>query len=381
MHNGNEGKQAVIRLTRNGNTSGISSVAFSTLSGGTATAGATCSLGVDYVSVAGQTVVFNPGVTTHIVSVTLCGDRRRELSETVNLALTNPVGGVLGTPSTAILAIWDTANIYGNPVPLPIVPGSPVTSSIDVSDFSGIIGSIRITLFELSHTSPDNLDLLLVGPNGAKYVLMGDAGGSNPLDPDEPVSLTFSDFADSPVPDSEPLTTGQHKPATWETPVASFPAPAPAGPYIEPGSQFPRPLAKTMIGSFGLFSGNGTWRLYVRDDGGAPLAPVFAPGGETGEISGGWGLELLTSAEAGAEVSGRVLTPSGLGLRNAIVSITDSNGNRRTATTSSFGFYQFEDVELGGTYVIGVSSKRYRFTARLLQVFEALADVDFVGLE
>jgi len=223
--------------------------------------------------------------------------------------------------------------------------------------------------------------VVLVGPNGAKYVLMGDAGGAIPLDPGSPLSLTFSDFGDSMVPDSGPLTTGQYRPATWETPVASFPAPAPPGPYVEPGSQFPRPFAKTMIGTFGLVNGNGTWRLFVRDDGGAPLIQSFAPEGATGEISGGWGLELLTPDEASAQVFGRVLTPGGLGLRNATVSITDSNGVRRTATTSSFGVYQFDGIELGGTYVMGVSSKRFRFSPRVLQIYNTLADVDFVGLE
>jgi hypothetical protein len=32
---------------------------------------------------------------------------------------------------------------------------------------------------------------------------------------------------------------------------------------------------------------------------------------------------------------------------DATVTITDSEGNRRTATTSSFGVYTFEDVEAG----------------------------------
>jgi len=33
------------------------------------------------------------------------------------------------------------------------------------------------------------------------------------------------------------------------------------------------------------------------------------------------------------------------------------------------------------TLFIAVASKRYRFTPRLLQVFDTLADVDFVGLQ
>ena len=89
----------------------------------------------------------------------------------------------------------------------------------------------------------------------------------------------------------------------------------------------------------------------------------------------------IGSTPAGVQVSGRVLTPDGRGLRSATVSITDSNGGTRTTVTSSFGFYSFEDVQVGGTYIMTVSSRRYRFTPRVLQVLGPLGDVDFVGLE
>ena len=82
---------------------------------------------------------------------------------------------------------------------------------------------------------------------------------------------------------------------------------------------------------------------------------------------------------AGVEISGRVLSADGRGLRNAVVSITDSGGVRRTATTGSFGHYRFEDVDSGKTYVIGVSSKRYGFASRVLNIVDTLTDVDFYG--
>ena len=82
-----------------------------------------------------------------------------------------------------------------------------------------------------------------------------------------------------------------------------------------------------------------------------------------------------------AEVSGRILTPDGHGLRNAKVTITDENGTTRTATTSSFGFYRFDSVVIGRTYIITVSSKRYRYSPRTIAITDNIADVDFVGLE
>jgi uncharacterized delta-60 repeat protein len=82
----------------------------------------------------------------------------------------------------------------------------------------------------------------------------------------------------------------------------------------------------------------------------------------------------------GISISGRVLTPNGLGLRNVIVTLTDQNGARRTATTSSFGNYTFENVASGGSYTATASSKRYRFAPRVVQVSGVLTNIDLVGL-
>jgi uncharacterized delta-60 repeat protein len=80
-------------------------------------------------------------------------------------------------------------------------------------------------------------------------------------------------------------------------------------------------------------------------------------------------------------VSGRVTTPAGLGLRNALVTITDADGSRRTTVTSSLGFYRFEDVDKSKANVMGASSKRYRFESRELGAANDLLEVNFVGIE
>ena len=80
-------------------------------------------------------------------------------------------------------------------------------------------------------------------------------------------------------------------------------------------------------------------------------------------------------------ISGKVTTPSGQNLRNAVVSMIDASGLKRTATTSSFGLYSFEGVRTGETYTLTVGSKRYRFSPKVLQIDAALANLDFVGLE
>jgi hypothetical protein len=92
------------------------------------------------------------------------------------------------------------------------------------------------------------------------------------------------------------------------------------------------------------------------------------------------GTACITTA-AGVEVSGRVLTPEGRGLMGAAVSITDSSGRTREARTGSFGYYRFNDIETGRTYTLRVESRRFSFATIVINVFDSLTDVNFVGLE
>ncbi len=82
-----------------------------------------------------------------------------------------------------------------------------------------------------------------------------------------------------------------------------------------------------------------------------------------------------------ATVDGKVVTSDLRGLRNATVSMTDSLGVVRTATTSSFGFFSFDNVPSGQTYTVRVSSRLFRFSPKTIQVNGNLTLPDFVGLE
>ncbi len=106
-------------------------------------------------------------------------------------------------------------------------------------------------------------------------------------------------------------------------------------------------------------------------------ATATDPSGNTSEFS----QCIQVTAAPGIQISGRVTTPGGQGLRNAVVRMTLADGCVRVATTSSFGLYSFEDVPSGTSFVLGIFSKRYRFAPRSMQVFASQSDVDFVGLE
>jgi subtilisin-like proprotein convertase family protein len=129
---------------------------------------------------------------------------------------------------------------------------NPYPSSINVSGLLGVVGKATVTITNLSHTWPDDIDILLSGPAGQSALLTSDAGGFNPGVTN--VTLTFDDLG-GPLPDNTAFASGTYSPTNFEGDANdTFPGPAPAPPF---GS------------TLGVFAGadpNGTWNLWVRDD-------------------------------------------------------------------------------------------------------------------
>ena len=176
--------------------------------------------------------------------------------------LTDPASG---PPVTATLATPYPGNIVvANLATIPLT-GSNVTLTINSFARSG---------------RPDDLDMLLVAPTGASLIVWSDVGGTGGAI--GPLTITLSDLGASFLPVDSPLASGTFKPTNDSTVQDTFPAPAPAGPYGNPGP------AGAGTGSFASqFNGtnpNGTWSLYILDD--TPNS-----GGETTTI-GSWSLDI-----------------------------------------------------------------------------------------
>lgn len=175
-------------------------------------------------------------------------------------AMAAPAGAATFSNPAAI-----TINAAGNATPYP--------SPISVSGLGGTIIDVNVTLTNVSHTFPDDIDVLLAGPAGQTVVLMSDTGGGTAI---TNVSLTFDDGAAGSLPDNSLITAGTYKPTqgvTCGTCGFNGGSPAPAGPY---GS------------TLSVFNGtapNGTWNLFVYDD----LASF------SGSIAGGWTLDITTN--------------------------------------------------------------------------------------
>ncbi len=156
-----------------------------------------------------------------------------------------------------------------NPITIPSSgTGTPYPSTINISGL-GEVQDVNVHLLGMSHTWPDDIDILLVGPGGQNLIIMSDAGGSFDL---VDVDLIFDDAASDSLPDSAQIVSGTYKPTNFGT-GDTFPAPAPA------------PSEETTLSIFNGIDPNGDWSLYVVDD----------VGGDLGAINGGWCLDITTS--------------------------------------------------------------------------------------
>jgi subtilisin-like proprotein convertase family protein len=137
-------------------------------------------------------------------------------------------------------------------------PANPYPSQITVAGFLSTIRNVRVSLFGITHTFPDDIDILLAGPGG-NALIMSDVGGD--LDVTN-VNLVLDDAAANNLPDLSPLVSGTFKPTNIGTgDIFPLPAPVPAGP--------------SALSTFTGTTPNGDWNLFVTDD----------SGGDTGTIN------------------------------------------------------------------------------------------------
>lgn len=81
---------------------------------------------------------------------------------------------------------------------------------------------------------------------------------------------------------------------------------------------------------------------------------------------------------ASVSVSGRLTAPNSRGVGNARVKMTGADGATRYALTNPFGYYRFENVQVGETYTFSVESKQYGFAPQAVYIGEERSDLDFI---
>lgn len=85
----------------------------------------------------------------------------------------------------------------------------------------------------------------------------------------------------------------------------------------------------------------------------------------------------LVPTAAPVTVGGRVMWDLGKGIFRARLNLTDDEGNTRTTFTNPFGYYRFEGVEVGKTYILTVSSKNHQFAPQILTINEEIVNLNF----
>jgi hypothetical protein len=232
----------------------------------------------------------------------------------------------------ATIVINDATDAFPTDIP---AKATPYPSDISVSGFTGPVTKVTATLNGFHHSCPSDVDILLVGPQGQKSILMSDAGDcAGAGTPRDPINLTFEDGA-PPLPctfSGPPLAGGTYSPTDGPTspddcstfPVDAFDPPAPAGPY-------PASLA--------VFNGvnpNGSWQLYVIDQ-------FFV---DSGAIDGGWSLNLTAPPPT-------VSAPTISGAAEVGKTLTANSG---TITNGGVASYQWSRCNLLGAACAAIAN-------------------------
>lgn len=133
-------------------------------------------------------------------------------------------------------------------------PAIPYRTLICVSGISNSVTKVTVTITNLVHNFPTDMQWVLVSPNDLAVKLIGKVGGASPIS----TTVTFDSDAAGYVPDG--FAAGTYKPTDTD-PGYVFPlvlgVQPPPGPY------------STNLNTFaGMASGdaNGLWEVYVMDD-------------------------------------------------------------------------------------------------------------------
>jgi subtilisin-like proprotein convertase family protein len=133
--------------------------------------------------------------------------------------------------------------------------GNPYPLTIEVSGFKkGVIKDVDLTLRGLSHQHSNDIDVLLVAPNGRNVIPFSEVGDHDPIDN---LTITLDDEAPSAL-EEEVFTSGRFRPTNLDTPHD------PDSPDVFPDA--PTPSGKVSLSTFDGGNPNGQWRLFVVDN-------------------------------------------------------------------------------------------------------------------
>ena len=116
----------------------------------------------------------------------------------------------------------------------------------------------------------------------------------------------------------------------------------------------------------------------VTISGGAVIAPLTNCGG-TANSQMTYTIMNRVPTAAHVGVAGRVVDADGLGVRNAMLTLTNGSGTQLHARTNPFGYFRFMGLEAGELAVVTVSAKQHTFTnaSQSVVLFDGVTEMMF----
>jgi hypothetical protein len=125
---------------------------------------------------------------------------------------------------------------------------------------------------------------------------------------------------------------------------------------------------------------------YVTNPAGSPAPGIFPvidittgrPGANDHTIDAGF---RMTTTAASVNLGGRILTSDGRGIANVSLTMVFATGETRSARSSQFGYYIFEDIEVGQSVVISLGAKKFVFPqqVQIFNVTEETYEINFTA--
>jgi subtilisin-like proprotein convertase family protein len=237
------------------------------------------------------------------------------------------------------------------PQSIPDNNASGVCVNFTVSGLSAGIQSVSLNL-GLNHSWIGDLTAIIKSPNNTRSIKLFEKIDDGADDSDTSGNFNFTDSAT----------------ANFWTSALNSNSAVPVGNYRTVDLNGTATSLNTTFYNLQPSQANGTWQLCAADEN------VF----DTGEItSATLGIEVFAPTAANANITGKVVTPSGRGISRATVKLTaTSNSQVYRAATNIFGNFRLNEIPVGETYILSVEHKSYRFENRTFTLQE-----DLEGLE
>jgi subtilisin-like proprotein convertase family protein len=133
-------------------------------------------------------------------------------------------------------------------------------------------------------------------------------------------------------------------------------------------------------------AGWGRYNADISDFAGKNIQVTFHLESDVSVNYGGWAIDdvqlyQLGPVAANVGVGGRVVDSKGNAISRAYVTLTGANGIPRTVRTNTFGYYRFDNVEVGDSYILEATAKGHTFAPRIVTVQDEISDADMVAIE